>query len=364
MKKKVLFIDRDGTIIVEPPDQQIDSFEKLEFLPGLFRWLGAISGEMDYDLVMVTNQDGLGTPSFPEHAFWPVQNKILLFLKNEGIVFSDIHIDTSFEYENKPTRKPGTAMLTKYIFGDYDLENSFVIGDRKTDVLLAKNLKCKSIRISSEADPEADFTVNGWDEIYRILKGQYRKASVRRKTGETDIYCELNLNGNGVSKISTGIGFLDHMIEQWAKHGSMDIILTAKGDLHVDEHHTIEDTAIVLGMAVDKALQSRKSLGRYGFWLPMDESDARVTMDFGGRPELVWNVNFTCEKMGDMPTEMIAHFFKSFVLHARCNLHIHANGTNNHHKAEAIFKACARAMKMAFETVGYEGKLMSSKGSL
>jgi imidazoleglycerol-phosphate dehydratase/histidinol-phosphatase len=364
MMKKVLFIDRDGTIIFEPSDQQIDAFEKLEFLPGVFRWLGNIAREMDYELVMVTNQDGLGTSSFPEHTFWPVHNKILLFLRNEGIIFSDIHIDTSFEHENKPTRKPGTAMLTKYVYGNYDLENSFVIGDRKTDVLLAKNLKCKSIRIATQADSEADFTVNGWDEIYRVLKGQYRKAIIRRKTNETDIYCEINLNGSGASKIDTGIGFLDHMIDQWAKHGAMDIILTAKGDLHVDEHHTVEDTAIVLGMAIDKALQSRKSLGRYGFWLPMDESDARVTMDFGGRPELVWNVNFTCEKIGGLSTEMIVHFFKSFIFHARCNLHVHANGTNNHHKAEAIFKACARAMKMAFESAGYEGKLMSSKGSL
>ncbi|MCX8081250.1 MAG: bifunctional histidinol-phosphatase/imidazoleglycerol-phosphate dehydratase HisB [Bacteroidia bacterium] len=362
--KKVLFIDRDGTLIKEPEDFQIDSFEKWEFLPGVFRWFGKIAREMDYELVMVTNQDGLGTPSFPEHTFWPIQNKLLLFLENEGIVFNEICIDRSFEHENLPTRKPATGMLTKYLYGSYDLKNSFVIGDRKTDVMLAKNLGARSIRITDVADPDADFSVKGWKEIYEILKGNHRRAQTERKTNETNIYCEINLNGSGKADIRTGIGFLDHMIQQWVVHGGMDILIRAEGDLHVDTHHTTEDVAIVLGMSIDKALGSRKGIGRYGFVLPMDESEAKVSMDFGGRPELVWNVTFTCEKLGELPAEMIEHFFKSFVNHARCNLHVHAYGTNNHHKSEAIFKATARAMKMAFgSNYGVSG-LPSSKGQI
>lgn len=364
MKKKVLFIDRDGTIIVEPPDKQVDSLEKLEFLPGVFRWLGQIAKELEYELVMITNQDGLGTENFPEDKFYPVHNKMLKFLENEGIKFKEVLIDRSFEHENKPTRKPGVGMLLHYIYGNYDLSNSFVIGDRHTDVLLAKNMGCKSIRITQEKDELADYCVKSWYEIYQILKGFHRKASVYRETKETKVFVEVNLCGQGNSDIRTGIGFFDHMLEQLSKHGGFDLILKAEGDLHVDEHHLIEDVGIALGQAIDQALGERKGISRYGFVLPMDDAQAQVAIDFGGRPYLLWDVSFTTERIGQMPTEMIKHFFKSFTDYAKCNIHIKAFGENNHHKAEAIFKSVARAMKMAFShdetTIG----IPSSKGVL
>jgi imidazoleglycerol-phosphate dehydratase/histidinol-phosphatase len=364
MKKKVLFLDRDGTLIVEPPDEQIDSFEKWEFLPGVFRWLGSVCREMDYELVMVTNQDGLGTEKFPEEKFYPVQNKMLTFLQNEGIVFQDILIDRSFAHENKNTRKPGTGLLTKYLYGNYDLSHSFVIGDRRTDVELAKNLGAKSIRISSQPDPHADYTVQNWEEIYKILKQEYRKTVVHRTTRETDIFLELNLFGKGFCDIQTGIGFFDHMLEQIARHGNVDMILKAKGDLHVDEHHLVEDTGIVLGQAVHDALGSRKGIQRYGFALPMDDSSAQVLIDFGGRPYLVWNVEFSADRIGGILPEMFEHFFRSFCDHARCNLHVKAEGKNHHHKIEAVFKSFAKALRMAIEQNPVNDTIPSSKGVL
>jgi imidazoleglycerol-phosphate dehydratase/histidinol-phosphatase len=362
--RKVLFIDRDGTLVIEPPlDFQLDSLEKLEYYPGVFQHLARIAKELDFLLVMVTNQDGLGTDSFPEDTFWPAQNKILQAFKNEGVEFFEILIDKSFPHENLATRKPGTGMLTHYLKGNYDLENSFVIGDRLTDVQLAKNLGSKAIFIGQENCSDAVLTTTLWSDIYSFLASQSRKAIVTRNTNETKIIVEVNLDGAGKSSISTGIGFFDHMLEQIAKHGNLDLTIQVKGDLHIDEHHTIEDVAITLGDAFLKALGSKKGIERYGFLLPMDECLAQVAIDFGGRPWLVWNAEFKREKIGEMPTEMFMHFFKSFSDNALCNLNIKAEGENEHHKIEAIFKAFAKVIKMAVSKTGGSG-IPSTKGVL
>jgi len=360
--KKVLFIDRDGTIIKEPADEQIDSFEKLEFYPKSISNLSRIVQELDFELVMVTNQDGLGTDSFPEDTFWPTHNLIMQTLESEGIRFSEVLIDRSFPADNSPTRKPRTGLLTHFIKGNYDLKNSFVIGDRKTDAELAENLGSKAIFISDEK-AECALTTTAWDEVYRFLKAQPRVASVSRKTSETDIKIELNLDGSGKSEMETGLGFFDHMLEQLAKHGNMDLSVKVVGDLHIDEHHTIEDVALALGEAFDQALGSRKGIERYGFLLPMDDCLAQVAIDFGGRPWCVWEADFQREKIGEMPSEMFSHFFKSFSDKARCNLNIKAEGQNEHHKIEAIFKAWARAIRMAVSQTE-DGAMPSTKGVL
>jgi len=365
--EKVLFIDRDGTIIWEPPvTYQIDSFEKLKFLPGSIYWLTKIAKELDFTLVMVTNQDGLGTDSFPEKDFWPVQNFIIDTLKNEGIVFKDVFIDRSFPEQNLPTRKPGTAMLTAYMNGNYDLSNSFVIGDRATDVELAKNLGSKSIFIQTEEtkNPDATYSVNTWEEIYTLLKLKERTIVYSRNTNETKINVELNLDGKGKAEISTGLPFFDHMLEQIARHSSVDMKLTCKGDLHIDEHHTIEDTAITLGEAFLQALGDKRGIERYAFCLPMDDCLAQVALDFGGRNWIEWNAEFRREKIGDMPTEMFYHFFKSFSDAAKCNLNIKAEGTNEHHKIEAIFKGLAKCIKQAVKRDINNNELPSTKGTL
>jgi len=368
--KKVLFIDRDGTIIWEPPDTfQIDSFDKLKFLRGVITWLGKIARELDYELVMVTNQDGLGTESYPEHTFWPVHNLMMQTLASEGIQFSEVCIDKTFEYENKPTRKPNTGLLTKYVSGSYDLENSFVIGDRLTDVKLAQNLGAKSILIKNYDktegwENEIDAVVENWEEIYNFLKLPERKVSHTRNTNETKISIDLNLDGKGESTISTGIPFFDHMLEQIAKHGSIDLKINAKGDLHIDEHHTIEDIGIALGEAFLKALSNKKGIERYGFLLPMDDCLAQVAIDFGGRNWIVWDAEFKREKIGEMPTEMFFHFFKSFSDAAKCNLNIKAEGQNEHHKIEAIFKGFAKAIKIAVKRDSNNMNLPSTKGVL
>jgi len=361
--KKVLFIDRDGTLVIEPPvDYQLDDLEKLEFYPGVFQWLARIAAELDYALVMVTNQDGLGTDSFPEETFWPSQNKIIQAFKNEGIVFSEILIDKSFPEDNAPTRKPRTGLLNKYIYGDYDLATSYVIGDRATDIELAKNLNAQGIFIG-EKNEEAVLCTTNWTNIYNFLKAIPRKATATRKTNETDICVSVNLDGSGKSKLDTGIGFFDHMLEQIAKHGNLDLEVTVKGDLGIDEHHTIEDVAITLGEAVLNALGSKKGIERYGFLLPMDDCLAQVAIDFGGRPWLVWQAEFTREMVGEMPTEMFMHFFKSFSDSAKCNLNIKAEGENEHHKIEAIFKAFAKAIKMAVSSTG-NYSIPSTKGTI
>ena len=366
--KKVLFIDRDGTLIEEPPDFQIDSFAKLKFLPEVFTYLGKIAREMDFELVMVTNQDGLGTESFPEESFHPVQDFILQTLKGEGIEFAGVFIDRSFAHENKPTRKPQIGLLTDYLSEKYDLVNSFVIGDRATDVELAKNLKAKAIFVKNPnfAPPESQdvFVAGGWREIWEFLKLPPRRASHSRKTNETEITIELNLDGGGRSEISTGIHFFDHMLEQIARHGNVDLKIEATGDLHVDEHHTIEDVAITLGEAFDLALRDKRGIERYGFCLPMDDCLAQVAVDFGGRNWCVWDTEFKRENVGKMPTEMFFHFFKSFSDKAQCNLNIKAEGTNEHHKIEAIFKAFARAIKMAVKRDAGSDQLPSTKGAL
>ncbi|MFC3881552.1 bifunctional histidinol-phosphatase/imidazoleglycerol-phosphate dehydratase HisB [Algoriphagus namhaensis] len=347
MKKKVLFIDRDGTIIKEPPtDFQVDSLEKLEFLPKAISNLRKIAEELDYELVMVTNQDGLGTDSFPEQDFWPAQYKMLKTLEQENVFFKAIHIDKTFEHEKAPTRKPATGMLEGYFSEEYDLENSFVIGDRATDIQLAKNLGAKGIFIG-ENNKEAALSTNDWDEIYRFLRFPDRVAEVTRKTSETDIFIRVNLDGKGKGEISTGLHFFDHMLDQLAKHGGTDLTIRVKGDLHIDEHHTIEDTALALGEAYLKALGNKTGIYRYGFCLPMDDVLAQVAIDFGGRPWIVWDAEFKREKVGDMPTEMVYHFFKSFSDTAKCNLNIKVEGQNEHHKIEAMFKGFARAIKMA-----------------
>jgi imidazoleglycerol-phosphate dehydratase/histidinol-phosphatase len=371
MRKRVLFIDRDGTLISEPEDFQVDSFEKLSFLPGVITYLGKIAAELDFELVMVTNQDGLGTSSFPEEKFYPVHNFIMKTFENEGVVFSAVHIDRSFPHENLPTRKPKTGMLNKYIYSDeYDLRNSFVIGDRPTDVELAINLGAKAIFIENpnfalKQDLVARlsdlFIVSSWKEIYELLKFPPRKVFHRRKTKETDIQVELNLDGIGQAEISTGIAFFDHMLEQIARHGSIDLKIVAKGDLEVDEHHTIEDVAITLGEAFALALQDKTYMERYGFCLPMDDCLAQVAVDFGGRNWIVWDAEFKREKIGQMPTEMFFHFFKSFSDAAKCNLNIKAEGVNEHHKIESIFKAFAKAIKMAIQRNSNNKLLPSTK---
>ena len=362
--KKVLFIDRDGTLVMEPRlDYQLDSLEKLEFYPCVFQWLSKIARELDYELVMVSNQDGLGTNFFPEETFWPVQNKIIKAFRNEGIEFNEILIDKSFPEDNSPTRKPGTALLNKYIYGDYDLANSYVIGDRLTDIELAANLNCRAIFISNEKGSDAELTTTDWSVIYTYLKAKPRIATVSRKTKETAIHIEINLDGSGKISISTGLGFFDHMLEQIAKHGNIDLTLNVNGDLEIDEHHTIEDVALILGEAFITALGSKKGIERYGFLLPMDECLAQVAIDFGGRPYLVWDAIFNREMIGEMPTEMFMHFFKSFSDTAKCNLNIKAEGENEHHKIEAIFKAFAKAIKMA-KTKTDDYSVPSTKGSL
>lgn len=362
--KKALFIDRDGTLVIEPPvDYQLDSLEKLEFYPGVFQWLAKIARELDYELVMITNQDGLGTDSFPEDTFWPAQNKIIEAFKNEGVEFSEILIDKSFPEDNAPTRKPRTGLLNAYIYGDYDLANSYVIGDRSTDIELAQNLKAQGIFIGDTCDLPTALSTNDWSEIYSFLSAKPRIATKRRKTKETDINIELNLDGSGKSALSTGLGFFDHMLEQIAKHGGMDLNVQVDGDLEIDEHHTIEDVAITLGEVFRTALGSKKGIERYGFLLPMDDCLAQVAIDFGGRPWLVWEASFKREFVGEMPTEMFMHFFKSFSDGAQCNLNIKAEGDNEHHKIESIFKAFAKAIKMAVKKTN-DFSIPSTKGTL
>lgn len=367
--KKVLFIDRDGTLIYEPDDFQVDSFEKLTFMPGVFSWLGQIARELDYELVMVTNQDGLGTQQFPKASFMRVHEFILKTFEGEGIVFADVCIDCSFEHENKPTRKPGTGMLTKYLSNDYDLAHSFVIGDRATDVQLAKKLGCTAIFVENPyfkltEDGQNTLIARNWMHIYELLQLPPRKVSHRRTTNETDIAIELNLDGCGRSDIATGISFLDHMLEQLARHGSIDLKLNAKGDLHIDEHHTIEDVAIALGETFSLALKDMRGVERYGFTLPMEDCLAQVAVDFGGRNWIVWDADFKREKIGEMPTEMFFHFFKSFSDKALCNLNIKAEGTNEHHKIESVFKAFAKAVRMAVKREIGNTTLPSTKGVL
>ena len=374
MKKKVLFIDRDGTLIIEPPiDYQVDSFEKLEFYPKMMRNLGFICEKLDFERVMVTNQDGLGTSSFPEDDFWPIHRLVMRTLEGEGITFQDVLIDRSFPEENAPTRKPRLGMLTKYLGEDYDLENSFVIGDRASDVEMAKNLGCKAILLQQNAECLEDrpdlqevciLVTADWDKVAEFLFAGERRAEVRRKTKETDILIQLNLDGTGKSEIDTGIGFFNHMLEQIARHGNMDLTVQVKGDLDVDEHHTIEDTGLALGECLYQALGSKRGIERYGYCLPMDDCLCQVALDFGGRPWLVWDATFQREKIGDMPTEMFLHFFKSVSDTARMNLNIKAEGENEHHKIEGIFKAFARSLKMAVQRDIYHFEVPSSKGSL
>lgn len=377
--KKVLFIDRDGTIVLEPENLQLDSLDKLEFYPKAFQYLAKIANELDYELAMVTNQDGLGTDSFPEDTFWPTQNFILRAFENEGVMFDEIFVDRSFPEENAPTRKPRTGMLTKYLNNpEYDLENSFVLGDRLTDVELAKNLGAKAIfmndtdgagsnEISSKRE-ELNETIilqtMDWKKIYEFLKLEARSASITRKTNETDIYINLNLDGTGKSKIDTGIAFFDHMLDQISRHGQMDLEILVKGDLEVDEHHTIEDTAIALGEVFAKALGNKLGIERYGFCLPMDDCLAQAAIDFGGRNWLIWETEFKREMVGKMPTEMFYHFFKSFTDGAKANLNIKAEGINEHHKIEAIFKAFAKAIKVAVKRDTEKMILPSTKGML
>lgn len=374
--KRALFIDRDGTIVIEPPvDYQLDSLEKLEFYPKVFRNLYFIRKQLDFEFVMVTNQDGLGTDSFPEDTFWPAHNKMLKTLEGEGIRFDDILIDRSFPEENSPNRKPRTGMLGNYLSGEYDLANSYVIGDRLTDMQLAANLGAKGIWLRPDDDEARQLLTENtaispvlitddWDRITEYLFAGERRATVRRTTRETDIFVEVNLDGHGRTEISTGLGFFDHMLDQIGKHSGIDLTVRVKGDLEVDEHHTIEDTAIALGEALLKALGDKRGIERYGYCLPMDDCLCSVALDFGGRPWLVWDAAFHREKVGDMPTEMFLHFFKSLSDAARMNLNIKAEGTNEHHKIEGIFKALARSIKMAIRRDIYRYELPSTKGAL
>lgn len=381
MAKRILFIDRDGTLILEaPPTYQLDSFDKLCFYPDMFTYLRRIAEEMDYELVMVTNQDGLGTDAFPEDTFWPVQQFVMKSLEGEGIHFAAVHIDRSFPHEQKPTRKPGIGMLTDYLDASrYDVANSFVIGDRITDVQLAKNLGCKAIWMNADPNLGAGDTsmdVEGlrrdtvalertsWQRIYEFLKLGLRQVQHQRNTKETQIVIELNLDGTGKAAIHTGLGFFDHMLDQIARHGQIDLQVQVQGDLHIDEHHTIEDTGIALGEAFAKGLADKRGMERYGFCLPMDDCEAQVSIDFGGRNWIVWEAEFHREKVGDMPTEMFFHFFKSFSDAAKCNLIVRATGTNEHHKIEAIFKAFAKAIKMALKRDPSKLVLPSTKGVL
>lgn len=363
MKEKVLFIDRDGTILIEPEDKQIDSLDKFQFVPGAISALKQIKYRLDYKLVLVSNQDGLGTDSFPENTFWPCQNMMLNILESEGIVFDEILVDRSFDHENLPMRKPRTGLVTHYLKGHYNLAESFVIGDRDTDVQFAQNIGCGSIQLTNTGHAEATAVFNNWPAIERYLLDKPRQATVTRNTSETKIAITLVLDGSGKANISTGLGFFDHMLEQWAKHGGLDIDIQVAGDTHIDEHHTIEDTALALGQAFKEAMGSRKGIERYGFLLPMDDCLAQVALDFGGRPWLVWEADFKRELIGEMPTEMVYHFFKSFTDTAACNLNIKAEGNNEHHKIEAIFKATAKAIKMAVRKTG-SGDIPSSKGVL
>lgn len=374
--KRALFIDRDGTLVIEPPiDYQLDSLEKLEFYPKVFRNLYFIRKQLDFEFVMVTNQDGLGSSSFPEETFWPAHNKMLKALEGEGIVFDDILIDRSFPEDNSPNRKPRTGMLGKYLSGTYDLAGSYVIGDRLTDMQLAANLGAKAIWLRPMDDEARQLLAENpalfpvlvtedWDKVTEFLFAGERRAVVQRTTKETDIYVEVNLDGCGTTEISTGLGFFDHMLDQIGKHSGIDLTIRVKGDLEVDEHHTIEDTAIALGEALLKALGDKRGIERYGYALPMDDCLCSVALDFGGRPWLVWDAEFHREKVGDMPTEMFLHFFKSLSDAARMNLNIKAEGTNEHHKIEGIFKALARSIKMAIRRDIYKYELPSTKGML
>ena len=371
MKKRVLFIDRDGTIVTEPSDEQLDSFDKLQFVPGVFRSLTFLRQHTDYEFVMASNQDGLGTSSYPEADFWPTQNFILNTLKGEGVEFSDILIDRHFPQDNAPTRKPGTGMFGKYMTDEYDLAASYVIGDRATDVELARNLGCRAILLQDSADGLSDelksvcaLCTSDWWKVAEYIFAGDRRASAHRATKETDILVELNIDGTGKCDISTGLGFFDHMLEQIGRHGGMDLTVKVKGDLYVDEHHTIEDTGIVLGECIRKALGDKRGIERYGYALPMDDCMAQVVLDFGGRSWLVWNAEFKREKIGEMPTEMFLHFFKSLSDAAAMNLNIQAQGDNEHHKIEAIFKAFARALKQAVRRDISNYTLPSSKGLL
>lgn len=376
--KPVLFIDRDGTLIREPADEQIDSFEKLEFYPKVFQYLSKIANELNFEIAMITNQDGLGTEVYPEDTFWPVHNFVIKSFEQEGVVFKEQFIDRTFAKDNAPTRKPNTGLLTKYFSDDYDLANSFVIGDRLTDVELAKNLGAKGIFINdntnlgtdevtvsnSELDKFIALESNDWEEIYKFLKTTERKGSIERNTNETKIKIDLNLDGVGQSNIDTGIAFFDHMLDQIARHGQIDLNIKVDGDLEVDEHHTIEDTAIALGEVFATTLGNKLGIERYGFCLPMDDCLAQVAIDFGGRNWLVWDAEFKREMIGKMPTEMFYHFFKSFTDGAKCNLNIKVEGTNEHHKIEAIFKAFAKAIKMAVKRDVNKMILPSTKGVL
>ena len=376
--KKVLFLDRDGTLILEPEDYVVDGFEKVQFYPEIFFYLSKIVRELDYELVMITNQDGLGTPIFPEEKFRPAHDFIVQCFADEGIHFREILIDVTFPEDNAPTRKPGTALLTHYLEGDFDLANSLVVGDRLTDMELAKNLGAKGIWL--DGDPElgaSEITIpsdhlqktivlrtQSWAAIYKLLKGSQRQATVHRKTKETDVYIELQLDGAGKADCNTGLGFFDHMLDQIARHSGCNLTVKTKGDLHIDEHHTVEDTALALGQAFKEALGDKRGIERYGFCLPMDDCQALVSLDFGGRPWLVWDAEFKREMVGTMPTELFSHFFKSFSDTALANIHIQAEGQNEHHKIEAIFKAFARSLKAAIRQDPFSQTLPSTKGTL
>jgi imidazoleglycerol-phosphate dehydratase / histidinol-phosphatase len=374
--KRILFIDRDGVLLKEPADNfQIDDLEKTSFVPGAITALSKIAGDFDFYKVMVTNQDGLGTSSFPERNFYPFQNLLIRTLEGEGFVFDEILIDKTLSSDNQPTRKPGTSLLAHLLNNEhFDIENSFVIGDRWSDIQLAKNIGCKAIYLKALHDlskeQHEDYSkvialeTSSWNDIYSFLKLGLRKVKHKRITGETNIQVELNLDGSGKTNVKTGVGFFDHMLEQIPKHGKCDLALLVKGDLHIDEHHTIEDTGIALGEAFAKALGDKTGLERYGFVLPMDESAAKVLIDFGGRADIVWNAGFKREKIGDMPTEMFYHFFKSFSDAAKCNLHIDCTGENEHHKIEAVFKAFAKAIRMAVKRDPFSNYLPSTKGIL
>jgi len=374
--KRALFIDRDGTLIVEPlPSRQIDSLEKLEYLPGVFTWLGRLARETDYELVLVSNQDGLGTASFPEDTFWPAHSRMIATLAGEGIAFAAQHIDLSFAHENLPTRKPGTGMLGQYFTEEYDLANSWVIGDRPTDVELAQNLGARGILIEPNDDKRAKLAAKGfapsayheaadWEAIFRLLRLPPRHVVHTRATRETDIRLELNLDGSGRSQICTGLGFMDHMLDQIARHGGVDLFVTAKGDLHIDEHHTVEDLGIALGEALALALGDKRGIGRYAFVLPMDEALAQVALDLGGRSHLVWQATFKREKIGEVATELFPHFFKSLCDGARMNLNVQATADNEHHQIEAIFKGFARCLRQAIRRDFDRMELPSTKGAL
>ncbi|WP_316840256.1 bifunctional histidinol-phosphatase/imidazoleglycerol-phosphate dehydratase HisB [Pedobacter gandavensis] len=376
--KKVLFIDRDGTLINEPPDEQIDSFAKLEFYPRSLYYLSKIAKELDYELVMVTNQDGLGTDAHPEANFWPVHNFVMNTFANEGVVFNEVIIDKTFAHENAPTRKPNIGLLQHFLTSDYDLKNSFVIGDRINDIILAKNLGAKAIWLCNNLQLGANENLDkiealndhialktqNWEDIYTMLKAGTRTIHHERNTNETKISIDIDLDGTGKAEIATGLNFFDHMLDQIARHGSIDLKIKTNGDLHIDEHHTIEDTGIALGEAFAKAIGNKLGLERYGFCLPMDDCLAQAAIDFGGRSWIVWDADFKREKVGDMPTEMFYHFFKSFSDAAKCNLNIKAEGENEHHKIEAIFKAFAKAIKMAIKRDAEKLVLPSTKGVL